>query len=98
MTLLMLHMSFSLPVLIGVALEFLQDITGGRPDVLAGTSVIFGRALAYALYFVASERMIPRIGSIRFTALAMTVASPTYVTQHESTRSLAALDQPAPVY
>lgn len=66
--------------------------------MLAGTGVIFGSALAYALYIIASERMIPRIGSIHITALAMIVAIRTCVTQYVSTRSLAALDQPAPVY
>lgn len=40
-----------------------------------GVAMIFGCALSYAAYLVGSGRLIPRVGSLRFTALAMIVSS-----------------------
>jgi drug/metabolite transporter (DMT)-like permease len=40
-----------------------------------GVAMIFGCALSYAVYLVGSGRLIPRIGSLRFTALAMIVST-----------------------
>ena len=40
-----------------------------------GLVMIFGCALSYAAYLVGSGRLIPRIGSLRFTALAMIVST-----------------------
>lgn len=40
-----------------------------------GVALIFGCALSYAAYLVGSGRLIPRIGSLRFTSLALIVST-----------------------
>ncbi|HVY27018.1 MAG TPA: DMT family transporter [Polyangiaceae bacterium] len=45
------------------------------PRMWLGVALIFGCSLTYAAYLVGSGRLIPRVGSLRFTALAMIVSS-----------------------
>lgn len=40
-----------------------------------GVALIFGCAISYAAYLVGSGRLIPRIGSLRFTSLALSVSA-----------------------
>lgn len=82
----------------GTALVFLQISGQGQPGAFAGMGLIFGSALAYALYLVGSEHVMTRVGSIRFTAIAMIVASLTCVMEFIATRGVALLDMPTPVY
>jgi drug/metabolite transporter (DMT)-like permease len=52
------------------------ETMGARgPGLWLGVAMIFGCALSYAAYLVGSGRLIPRIGSLRFTALAMIVST-----------------------
>ena len=44
------------------------------PNLAIGTGLVLGSALSFALYLSLAGRMIPRIGSGRFTAYSMTVA------------------------
>jgi drug/metabolite transporter (DMT)-like permease len=59
----------------GVAIVFLDDMILSKDGIFIGASLIFGSAITYALYLVGTERLIPRIGSVRFTAFAMIVSS-----------------------
>jgi drug/metabolite transporter (DMT)-like permease len=60
----------------GVALALKTETASAEgPDVWLGVALIFGCALSYAAYLVGSGRLIPRVGSLRFTALAMIVSS-----------------------
>ena len=52
----------------------------------------------YAGYLVASSQVVQRLGSIRFTAYAMTVASLLCIAQFLVLRPLSALELPAQVY
>ncbi len=49
----------------------LAEVQGNIP---LGVILIFGSALSYAIYLVGSGDLIPRIGSVRFTAYAMIVS------------------------
>lgn len=61
---------------IGVAIAFSYDLNmSTQKDVVKGATLIFFCAIAYALYIFGSGRMISRIGTLRFTAYAMTVSS-----------------------
>lgn len=59
----------------GIALVFLSAGTLGGSNLPLGALLVFGSAFAYAIYLVAGTEVIKRVGSIRFTAYAMTVSS-----------------------
>lgn len=60
----------------GVLLAVKTETAGAQGAHLwLGVAMIFGCALSYATYLVGSGRLIPRIGSLRFTALAMIVST-----------------------
>jgi drug/metabolite transporter (DMT)-like permease len=59
----------------GILLVVLNDLTFYQNNVVLGSLLIFGSALTYAMYLVGVEKLIPVIGTIRFTAYAMIVSS-----------------------
>jgi len=60
----------------GVALAVKTETAGASGAGLwLGVLMIFGCALSYAAYLVGSGRLIPRVGSLRFTALALIVST-----------------------
>ena len=61
-------------VLLAVRTEAASSAAAGGRTWL-GIALIFACALSYAAYLVGSGRLIPRVGSLRFTALAMIVSS-----------------------
>ncbi|MGA7801830.1 MAG: DMT family transporter [Gammaproteobacteria bacterium] len=82
----------------GIAFVFLHDLRVEGGNVPLGTALVFGSALAYALYLVGAGEVVHRIGTLRFTAYVMTVSCVAVVVQFLVTEPLAALGQPAPVY
>ena len=77
----------------GIALVFRHDATvGDAAATLLGGGLVFASALAYAVYLVTAGGVIGRIGSMRFTALAM-LASTAFVFAHFAIeRPFSALD------
>jgi drug/metabolite transporter (DMT)-like permease len=65
---------------------------------LVGVALVFGSAVAYAVYLVASSAVLARIGSLRFTAWTMTVASLPAFIQFFAIEPRGALDLPASVW
>ena len=60
----------------GIALVVAAEGVGTQPpDYWLGVALVFASALAYAVYLVGSGPMIGRLGSLRFTALAMLVST-----------------------
>ena len=59
---------------------------------------MFGSALCYAVYLVSSSQVVARIGSMRFTAYATSVASLLCILQFLLLRPLSALELPPQVY
>ena len=60
---------------LGVALAFGHDLQGGDKGIVLGGALVFGSALAYALYLVGSGEMVAKVGAVRLTAYASSVAS-----------------------
>jgi drug/metabolite transporter (DMT)-like permease len=66
--------------------------------VVAGSLLVLGSAIAYALYLLFSGEMVRRIGSLRLVSYAMCVASAACIAQFFVLRPASMLIQPAPVY
>jgi len=82
----------------GVALVVWSEIGTGHPNFMAGAGLVFMGAFLYSVYLVGSSRVVQRIGSMRFTAYAMTAACLCCILQFVVLRPLSALDLPLPVY
>jgi len=83
----------------GIALVFV-NAAGVREggSVVLGTLLVFLSTLSYSTYLVGAGHAIARIGTARFTAYAMVVASAASLLQFGITRPLSALDLPLRVY
>ncbi len=83
----------------GIALVFLHDMgmkQGG--NIVLGASLVFASTLSYSTYLVGVGHAVRRIGTARFTAYAMVVASAASLLQFGVMRPLSALDLPLRVY
>jgi drug/metabolite transporter (DMT)-like permease len=82
----------------GIALVMSNAVGGANANLALGAALCFASAAGYAVYLVASSRIVQRVGSIRFTAYAMSVASAFCILQFLILRPLSALDLPREVY
>jgi drug/metabolite transporter (DMT)-like permease len=82
----------------GVALVMANAAQGANKDLVLGAALCFASATGYAVYLVAGSRVVERVGSMRFTAYAMTVASGFCLLQFVIMRPLSALSMPVQVY
>lgn len=83
----------------GIALAFAQDVQLGDPRAaLIGGGWVFLSAASYALYIAGAGRLTLELGSVRFTAYALTVSCLAVFAHFALTQPLQALLQPAPVY
>ena len=82
----------------GLALVFAHSLEGEQKNFWLGAALAFASSICYALYLVAGAEVITRVGSVRFTAYAMSAASAACILQFLLLRPLSALDLPAPVY
>jgi drug/metabolite transporter (DMT)-like permease len=83
----------------GIAIVMGHDLRAGDDAgaTALGTALVFGSAIAYALYLVGSGEVIARLGSSRFIAWAM-LASTVFVLAHFAlVRPLSALGAPVRV-
>ncbi|PWC34569.1 multidrug DMT transporter permease [Azospirillum sp. TSO35-2] len=82
----------------GVALVVWSEVGTGHPDFMTGAGLVFMGAFLYSVYLVGSSQVVRRVGSMRFTAYAMTAACLCCIAQFLLLRPLSALDLPAPVF
>jgi drug/metabolite transporter (DMT)-like permease len=59
----------------GVALAFGHDLRVGGEGVLVGSVLVLCSALSYAVYLYGSGEIVARVGAVRLTAYASTVAA-----------------------
>jgi len=83
---------------IGIALVFMHDMGSKDSAILLGASLVFASTLSYSIYLVGAGHAIARIGSLRFTAYAMVVASMASLLQFGLTHPMGALFLPIRVY
>lgn len=82
----------------GIGLVMAEAAGGENRDFLLGASLVFASAAAYAVYLVVGSGVVQRVGSMRFTAWATTVACLLCIAQFLLVRPLSALDLPVEVY
>ncbi|HYC04183.1 MAG TPA: DMT family transporter [Azospirillaceae bacterium] len=82
----------------GVGLVLSHAVAGANANLPLGAALILSSAFAYAVYLVMGSRVIGRIGSLRFTAWATTVACLFCIAQFLVLRPMAALDLPWQVF
>ena len=59
---------------VGVLIVFGQELRFEGTHVALGSALVFGSALAYAVYLVASGEVVQRLGALRLTGTATSVA------------------------
>jgi drug/metabolite transporter (DMT)-like permease len=74
---------------LGVGLAFGHDLQVGGDDILLGGALVFASALSYAIYLYGSGEVVARIGAVRLTAYASTVACALCIGQFLLMRPLA---------
>lgn len=82
----------------GIALVLVVGGQAGGSNVPLGASLVFAGAVVYSVYLVAGTQVIRRIGSMRFAAYGMTVASVACLAQFLLLRPLDALVLPMSAY
>ncbi len=60
---------------LGVCVVFGHDLTVVGPHVVFGSVLVLGSAFSYALYLVFSGRAVKRLGALRITGIATSLAS-----------------------
>jgi drug/metabolite transporter (DMT)-like permease len=58
----------------GVLLVFGHDVSIGGDNVLLGAALVFGSAVTYALYLAFSGEAVKRLGALRITGVATSIA------------------------
>lgn len=84
----------------GLALVVSDQVgTSGEGKLfLLGVLLVFASALCYAVYLVAGSQVVKRVGSMRFTAYSMAVATAPALVQFFALEPASALDLPASVW
>jgi drug/metabolite transporter (DMT)-like permease len=82
----------------GLPLVFANAAGGANSNLPLGAGLVFASAVGYAIYLVAGSQVVQRVGSVRFTAYATSVASVFCIAQFFALRPFSALDLPAGVY
>ncbi|TGK33803.1 permease [Leptospira gomenensis] len=82
----------------GIVVAFLGDIRNEGPDAVKGVLFVFASAVAYSLYLVGSESLIPKIGSVKFTSYLMLLSGLIVILHFFLVKDPRLLVQPFPVY
>ena len=84
---------------LGILVVFGAELSLEGRDVLLGSALVFGSALSYAIYLVYSGQEVQRLGSLRLTGLATSVACVLCIVQFVVLRPVGSvLELPAAVW
>lgn len=83
---------------IGAAFWHDLDVAQDAAAIWLGGGLVFGSALCYAVYLTGSARLIARLGTARFAALATLVSTAAVLGHFLATQPVAHFVQPWPVY
>lgn len=82
----------------GLALVVAEDLRLYAGDTLLGGLLVFGSAAAFAVFMLGSGRLIPSVGSMRFTCIAMSAAGAGVGAHFLLAQPVDLLALPTPVY
>lgn len=84
---------------LGIAVAFMDHLLNdAASNFLMGGILVFISALVFALYLIGGSNIIPRFGTQRFTALALTAAGVAILLQHGITHQWRLFHYPTEVY
>ena len=83
---------------IGLAVGHDLHVAGDARDVAIGGALVFASALSYALYLMGNGQVVGRLGAMRVTAFATSIACVLCIGQFFVLRPVSALDLPWQVY
>jgi drug/metabolite transporter (DMT)-like permease len=84
---------------LGISIAFFDPIAiAGVEHLWLGSFLVFLAAFTYAIYIVGSSRLIPKVGTRRYTIVAMTAASGMVLLHHAIEYQLALFHFEWPVY
>ncbi|MEP7240622.1 MAG: DMT family transporter [Devosia sp.] len=75
----------------GIVIIFARDFSVSGDNVVLGSLLVFGSALAYAGYQVLAKPLIDKLGAQLFTSIAMSGAGPAVIVHFLATHPLGAL-------
>ena len=81
----------------GVVAVFAHELSFEGANTAIGASLVLGSAVSYAIYLALSGRVVQRLGALRLTGLASTVACALCIVQFALLRPLSAFAVPEPV-
>ncbi|MFT7722646.1 MAG: DMT family transporter [Roseateles sp.] len=81
----------------GVAAVFAHELRFDGAGTALGAALVFGSAVSYAVYLALSGKVVQRLGALRLTGLASSVACVLCIAQFALLRPLAAARVPEPV-
>jgi drug/metabolite transporter (DMT)-like permease len=76
---------------VGVLIVFGHDVTVSGNHVALGAALVFGSAVSYALYLVFSGEAVKRLGALRITGLATSIACVLCIAQFFILRPVSAM-------
>jgi len=82
----------------GIAIVFGDQLSLPSSDLITGSSLVFGSAITFALFLLASGALVRRLGSARFTAYGMSAACIITIGHFGVSHGLDDLVLPVPVY
>ena len=83
----------------GIAIAMIENFSlPDGNDVLFGCGLIFGAALAYAIYMIGSGSMLKKMGTLQYNSLAMLAACTAIILHHALVYQLALFHYPKEVY
>ncbi len=82
----------------GIGVVFGGQAGTNEPRFMLGAGLVFGAALTFALYLMISGKLVRRVGSLRFTAHAMSVACLATLAHFAIDHDLSDLFLPGKVY
>lgn len=85
---------------VGIGVAFWHDLKFAHDaaTIWLGSGLVFGSALCYAIYLTGSARLIARLGTARFSAMATLISTAAVLGHFAATQPVAKLVQPWPVY
>ncbi len=84
---------------VGIALAFSQSVELAEGELFwKGVALSFGSALTFAIYMMGSGEFLPKMGTLRYNSLAMSIACFAIIIHHGIQHQWALFDFPTPVY